>query len=56
MKYRIHHFKTRMTEDQIKLENFLNCLEREVISIISYVSDFPGIAHVDFLLIVEKVT
>ena len=55
MKYKVHHFKIRMTEDQIKLENFLNLLEGEVVTIIPNVHDFPGFSHVDILLIVEKV-
>lgn len=53
MKYRVHHFKIRMTHDQKKFEDFLNSLEGEVVSIIPNVH--PGIVHVDFLLIVERI-
>jgi hypothetical protein len=55
MKYHVHRFKIRMTEDQTKLENFLNSLEGDVISIIPNVCHNIGIVHVDFLLIVEKI-
>ena len=53
MKYLVHHFKIRMTHDQRRLEQFLNSLEGEVVAIIPNVH--PGIVHVDFLLIVEKI-
>lgn len=47
-----------MTEDQTKLEQFLNSLEGEIVSIIPNVSPkfTPGGmgAGVDFLFIVEK--
>ena len=49
-----------MTEDQTKLEQFLNGLEGEVVAIIPNVTPkfTPGGmgADVDFLLIVEKVS
>jgi hypothetical protein len=54
MKYRVHHFNIRMTTGQAKLEQFLNGLEGEVVSIIPNVTPFPA-TIVDFLLIVEKV-
>jgi hypothetical protein len=54
-KYRVHRFDLRMTADQSKLEQFLNGLEGEIIAIIPNVTWFPSNAHVDFLLIVEKV-
>jgi len=44
-----------MTSDQSKLEKFLNGLEGEVVAIIPNVMPLP-ITHVDFLLIVEKVS
>ena len=53
MRYRVHRLKIRMTEDQHKLEEFLNSLEGEVVSIIPNVCHI-GFVHVDFLLIVEK--
>jgi len=59
-KYRVHRFDIKMTADQTKLEQFLNSLEGEVISIIPNVTPkfTPGGmgASVDFLLIVEKVS
>ena len=53
MKYRVHHFNLSMTRDQQKLEEFLNSLEGEVVSIIPNVTPFPA-TFVDFVLIVEK--
>lgn len=55
MKYRVHRFNLKMTADQSRLEQFLNNLEGEVISIIPNVAmGFLWIHRVDFLLIVEK--
>lgn len=54
MKYRVHRFGIRMTEDQIKLEQFLNNLDGEVVAIIPNVTPFPA-TFVNFVLIVEKV-
>ncbi len=56
MRYRVHQFKIKMTEDARELERFLNDLEGEVVSIIPNVnSDRPGwFSYVDFLMIVEK--
>jgi hypothetical protein len=56
MKYRVHRFNIKMTEDQDKLEQFLNSLEGEVIAIVPNVTIAVLWApQVDFLLIVEKV-
>ncbi len=57
MKYRVHRFNIRMTSDQGKFEQFLNSLEGEIVAIIPNVTPiaFSLHAHVDFLLIVEKV-
>lgn len=59
MKYRIHRFQINMKEDQKKLEQFLNNLECEVVSIIPNVTPslmfLGGTVKVDFLFIVEKV-
>jgi len=52
-KYRVHRFSLNMTDDQSKLEQFLNSLEGEIVSIIPNVTWFPKV-QVDFLLIVEK--
>jgi len=55
MKYRVHRFDIKMTADQSRLEQFLNSLEGEVVSIIPNVTMGFFWAHrVDFLLIVEK--
>ena len=57
--YRVHRFNIKMTEDQTILEQFLNSLKGEVISIIPNVTPkfTPGGmgAEVDFLFIVEKI-
>jgi len=55
MKYRVHRFDLKMTQDQSKLEQFLNSLEGEVVAIIPNVAlGFFWAHRVDFLLIVEK--
>ena len=54
MKYRVHRFGIRMTEDQVKLEQFLNNLDGEVVAIIPNVTPVPA-TFVNFLLIVERV-
>ena len=55
MKYRVHRFDLSMTKDQNKLEQYLNGLEGEVISIIPNVTPLPA-TFVDFVLIVEKLS
>ena len=60
MKYKVHRFEINMDNDQIRLEQFLNSLEGEVVSIIPNVAkttlfQIYGISRkVNFLLIVEK--
>lgn len=58
MKYKVHQFRIKMTEDQDKLEQFLNGLKGEVVSIVPNVKPIfrpmGATAKVDFLLIVEK--
>lgn len=59
MKYRVHRFDLDMTKDQSKLEQFLNSLDGEVVSIIpsvdpKFTAGGMG-AKVSFLLIVEKI-
>lgn len=58
MKYKVHKFDLKMNTDKDKLEQFLNSLEGEVISIVPNVKPtFMGMgatAKVDFLLIIEK--
>lgn len=60
MKYRVHRLNIKMTQDQSKLEQFLNNLEGEVVAIIPNITPrfTPGGmgADVDFLLIVEKIS
>ncbi len=61
MKYKVHHFNIEMRKDRGKLEEFLNNLKGEVVSIIPNVANTSlpqiyGITRkVDFLLIVEKI-
>ena len=58
MKYKVHRFDIKMDKDQARLEQFLNNLEGEVVSIVPNVKPtFQGMgatAIVDFLFIVEK--
>jgi hypothetical protein len=58
MKYRVHQLQIKMNEDQAKLEQFLNSLGGEVVSIIPNVKPtflwMGATAKVDFLFIVEK--
>jgi hypothetical protein len=58
MKYKVHRFPLKMTEDQDRLEDFLNNLRGEVVSIIPNVAPtfrpMGATAQVDFLLIVER--
>lgn len=56
MRYRVYRFDLRMTEDQSRLEQFLNSLQGEVVAVIPNVTvGFGGFPRVNFLLIVEKV-
>ena len=59
MKYKVHRFDLKMEQDQRKLEQFLNSLEGEVVTIIPNIKPtFLGMgatAIVDFVLIVERV-
>ena len=59
MKYRVHRLKVKQDSAQERLEQFLNKLEGEVVSVAPYVSpvfQFMGAtSKVNFLLIVEKV-
>ena len=58
MKYKVHRFDLKMDTDKDRLEEFLNSLEGEIVSIVPNVKPtFQGMgatAKVDFLLIVEK--
>ena len=58
MKYRVHRFDLKMTTDKDKLEQFLNSLKGDVISIVPNITPtfqpMGATAKVDFLLIVER--
>lgn len=60
MKYRVHRLEIKMENDQNKLEQFLNNLKGEVVSIISNIKrtsffQIYGLTDkIDFLLIIEK--
>jgi len=60
MKYKIYRFDINMEKDQQKLEDFLNSLTGEVVSIIPNnqnlgLPQVMGLARrIDFLLIVER--
>lgn len=54
MKYKVHRFDLRMTQDQEKLEQFLNSLAGDVVAIIPNVTLGATAPHIDFVLIVEK--
>lgn len=59
MKYRVHRLEVKKDTAQETLEQFLNRLEGEVLSIVPYViPTFQGMgatSKVDFLLIIEKI-
>ncbi len=58
MKYQVHQFNINMPTDREKLEQFLNTLKGEIVSIIPNVKPtfqlMGATAKVDFLFIVEK--
>ena len=58
MKYKVHRYQINMNKDHAELEQFLNNLRGEVVTIIPNVKPafmfLGGTAKVDFLLIVEK--
>jgi hypothetical protein len=60
MKYRVHRFDIKMEHDQGRLEQFLNSLQGELVSIIPNIrkttlAQIYGVTDkIDFLLIVEK--
>ena len=59
MKYQVHRLEVKSDTMQEKLEQFLNTLNGEVISVLPNIQPaFQGMgatAKIDFLLIVEKV-
>ena len=60
MKYKVHRLEIDMEKDQVKLEQFLNSLQGEVISIIPNIAKtsifqiYGATRKIDFLLIIEK--
>ena len=60
MKYKVHKLDIHMEEDQLKLEDFLNRLQGEIVAIIPNnkkitLAQIYGVTRkVNFLLIVEK--
>ena len=58
MKYKVHRFELKMETDKDRLEEYLNNLDGDIVSIVPNVKPtFQGMgatAKVDFLLIVEK--
>ncbi len=60
IKYKVHRFDIDMDKDQARLEQFLNNLEGEVVTIIPNVKPtfqlMGATAKVNYLLIVEKLT
>ena len=56
MKYKVHRFDLKMNRDKDKLEQFLNNLKGEVVSITPHVAFRAFWVHViDYVLITEKV-
>lgn len=61
MKHKVHKLEINMSNDQEKLERFLNGLKGEVVSIIpniaktSFLQIYGVTRKIDFLYIVEKV-
>ena len=61
MKYKVHRLEINVEKDQSKLEQFLNNLKGEVVSIIPNIKkttllQIYGItSKIDFLLIVERI-
>lgn len=54
MKYRVHRFDMNMRRDAERLEEFLNSLEGDLVTVIPNV--YPNIigAAVDFVLVIER--
>lgn len=61
MKYKVHRMEINLEKDQAKLEQFLNELQGEVVSIITNVAKttlfqiYGATRKIDFILIVEKI-
>ena len=61
MKYKVHRMEINLEKDQDKLEQFLNNLRGEVVSIIPNIAKttlfqiYGATRKIDFILIVEKI-
>ncbi len=61
MKYKVHRMEINMEKDQAKLEQFLNELHGEVVSIIPNIAKttlfqiYGATRKINFILIVEKI-
>ena len=61
MKYKVHRMEINLEKDQAKLEQFLNELQGEVVSIIANMAKTTlfqicgATSKIDFILIVEKI-
>jgi len=61
MKYKVHRMEIDLEKDQAKLEQFLNNLHGEVVSIIPNIAKtslfqiYGATRKIDFILIVEKI-
>jgi len=60
MKYKVHRFNIHMEDNPYKLEEFLNSLKGEIVSVIPNnrnisLAQIYGVSRkIDFLLIIEK--
>ena len=58
MKYRVHHIDVKRDNMQEKLENFINKMDGELISVIPNVRPtfraMGATAKIDFILVIEK--
>jgi len=61
MKYKVHRMEINLEKDQDKLEQFLNNLRGEVVSIIPNIANttlfqiYGATRKINFILIVEKI-
>lgn len=61
MKYKVHKFEINMEQDQSRLEEFLNSLKGQVVSIVpniaktSFLQIYGVTRKINFLLIIEKI-
>ena len=54
MKYRVHRFDFNLAKEGRLLEDFLNSLRGDIVSIIPNVTWFPK-TQIDFVLVIEKI-